>query len=146
MVGAWAEWDSEVSEDPGRRQEVSLCIRNSSELPVEVTEAELATVPAGFRDMPLRWQLRTPRIPPRTRTGASRTPRILPGPIPPGQIWRKKDIVGLVGNATPSHIVFTRIVVVDAAGLWWEIRSAKPGPPRRIRWWWRSELRRRADP
>lgn len=125
--------------------EHTLSIRNGSELPARVDAVDLAIRPWGYE--------RVLAAPEGTsdveyymnqRFGNSDQGHIAPGTIAPGDIWSfelayEPEVV--FDSPQPPMASVARVVVTDAAGYQWDIRSARAGPARRIqrwrRWWWK---------
>jgi hypothetical protein len=147
-IGAWADTPETPHNKPiGGEWAFTINVRNSSELPAAIDSAELSIRSLLYVPGPARPEgsgkadYYTEK-----RLGDPHVRYFAPGTIAPGDTWtelhayrpdRRYDLNLIM----PPKVSVSRVVITDAAGHQWEIRSAKAGPPRRVlwwrRWWWK---------
>jgi hypothetical protein len=144
-VGAWTGMAVQVGDGP--RWKIPVHIRNGSELPVQVDAVDLAVRPWGYE--------RVLAAPEGTsemdyymdkRFATLERTSFVPGTIAPGETWstdRAYYPLAVFDQPQPPIASITDVVVTDAAGYQWEIRSGRAGPARRVQRWRRWEWKRR---
>jgi hypothetical protein len=127
---------------------VLVFIRNASELPVKVDALDLSAQSWGFvREPRRRWDEagEHPSYSQKKFSEAEGT-SFVPGTIAPGDTWSDRWMYRPSPMLTYEYMQpqvpitsVVRVVVTDAAGYQWEVRSDKAGPARRVvrgrRWW-----------
>jgi hypothetical protein len=114
-------------------------------LPVRIDALDLTIRPWGYR--------RALAVPDSTTEvgyymdktfGSSHQTYFAPGTIAPGHTWGTSygyDAGADFERPQPPMVSIVRVVITDAAGYQWEVRSGKVGPARRVhrwwRWWWK---------
>lgn len=147
-VGAWVGTPEQAAEEPGSWT-MLVHIRNSSELPIWVNAIDLGIRPWGYE--------RVLAAPEGTgevdyymdkKFGDQDQAHFAPGTIAPGDTWSiaygyEPEVV--FGRPQPPMASVARVVITDAAGHQWVMRSRKAGPARRVRWWRRWWWKRHGD-
>ena len=132
---------------PGPPQwDLTVFIRNSSELPVLVPTLELSVRPWGYGRLPKEGAPGSDYA--GKRLGQATPVYIAPGTIAPGQTWSREITYtepSTYDQPQPPMVSVARVVVTDAAGRQWEIRPYRTGPPRRVRWWLRRRWEREGN-
>jgi hypothetical protein len=139
-IGIWTDADDARidPDDPG--WEITLFIRNASELPVEVHGVELAVVTVGYPKPGS--QAKRPWL--TEIAGPASSVYYEPGTIPPGHKWHGMENCpqkGDFGEVLRPRTSIIRLAVTDAAGLHWDVRPYRGRPARRVRrpgWPWRE--------
>ncbi len=143
-VGAWASAPEQAGEEPGSWT-IPVLVRNGSELPVRVNAVDLAVRPWGY-DRVLAVPEGTGEVEyyMNKRLGKSDRAYIAPGTIAPGETWSTGwgyEPGAVFDQPEPPMVTVARVVITDAAGYQWEMRSGRAGPARRVqrwrRWWWK---------
>jgi hypothetical protein len=141
-VGIWTGASDQAGEERGSWT-VPVFIRNGSELPVRVDTVDLAAQAWGYERV-----LAAPEGTTEVdyymdrRVGESGKTYIAPGTIAPGDAWSTDwaSEPEIIFDQLQPKASITRVVITDAAGYQWEVRSGKVGPARRVRrwqrWWW----------
>jgi hypothetical protein len=143
-VGAWTGAPTQDDQE-ARSWSVQVFVRNGGELPVRIDALELSLRPWGYK--------RVLTAPEGTgevdyymdkRFGDSTRAYLAPGPIGPGatwSVWHGCDAGASIDEPQPPRASVARVVITDAAGYQWEIRSDRAGPALRVRrwrrWWWK---------
>ncbi len=143
-VGGWVGTPEQESGET-RSWSIPVRVRNGSELPVRIDALDLTIRPWGYR--------RALAAPEGTtevdyymdkRFGSSHQTYFAPGTIAPGDTWGGYYGYGARSDferPQPPMAFIARVVITDAAGYQWEVRSGKVGPARRVhrwrRWWWK---------
>jgi hypothetical protein len=143
-VGAWTGTPEQMDEKQGLWS-IPVLIRNGSELPVRVDAAHLAIRQWGYQRV-----LAAPEGTTEVacymdkRFGSSDQTGFVPGTIASGDTWSADCACSpeaVFDRPQPPMASVTRVVITDAAGYQWEMRSCKAGPARRVqgwrRWWWK---------
>jgi hypothetical protein len=129
-VSIWTQTDDTRTSDE-RTWPITLFIRNTSELPVEVHKVVLAV---GM------WQYTWPHDPPnplvgrREHPGGTEFQRFYPGTVPPEHTSQYEGEF----KAGPFHlpvqlrIRVVHVAITDAAGRHWNMRPSWGGLPRRV--------------
>jgi hypothetical protein len=144
-IGVWALKPEKVPTDDPDQSEwaISLCIRNSSELPVRVFTADL-TVQSFGHQRALAEDGRTPLDAYAINvTRESQPIHFYPGTIAPEDTWRDEQRYRRDASFDMTDVVIRLrrlyVVVVDAAGRRWEMFPDSGSPPRLYRrrplWW-----------
>ena len=144
-IGAWTGAPEQVGEEPGSWT-IPVLIRNGSELPVRVNTLDLAVRPWGY-DRLLAVPEGTVEVDyyMNKRFGESGRTSIAPGTIAPGETWStgwSYEPEPSFDRPQPPMTSISRVVITDAAGYLWEIRSGRAGPARRVRRWRRWRWKR----
>ncbi len=133
---------------PGLPQwNLTVFIRNSSELPVVVVALELSVRPWGYNRLPRKEGTQVSWYADKRFGLPGRVP-IAPGTVAPGQTWSREityTAPSRYDEPQPPFVYVARTVVTDAAGRQWEISPHRTGPARRVRWWLRKRWERRGD-
>ena len=144
-VGAWTGTPAQDDEE-ARSWSVQVFVRNGSELPVRIDALDLTLRPGGYERV-----LAAPEGTTEVdyyadkRFGDSaKVDMAPPGTIAPGDTWTVWQGCGAgarFDRPQPPKASITRVVITDAAGYQWEVRSDRAGPARRVRqwqrWWWK---------
>jgi hypothetical protein len=154
-VGAWTGTPEQQDDTPalpvnGRPSwSIPVRVRNGSDLPVQVDAVDLVIQPWGYMLTQPPKPTRGVEYPVQKKTGDSNPDHFTPGTVAPGDTWsgtsKSYYAEGQFDQPNPPMASVIRVVVTDAAGYQWEIRSAKPGPARRVRQWRRRWWKRHGD-
>lgn len=124
---------------------IPVLIRNGSDLLVRVDVVDLAIRPWGYERV-LAAPEGTSEVDyyMQKRFGSSDWTGFVPGTIAPGDTWSMDcpyQPETVFDRPQPPKASITRVVVTDAAGNQWEMRSGRAGPARRVgqwrQWWWK---------
>ena len=147
-MGAWVEKSYEVGRESGVWN-IPLKIRNGSELPVRVDTVDVAVRPWGYERVSAAEEGSSePREYADKRLGNWEQLYFAPGTVAPGDTWdMAHSYVPKVAldEPQPPMAVVTRVVITDAAGYQWDMRSGRAGPARRVQRW-RSWRKRHGNP
>jgi len=141
-VGAWVG-EPDLEDEETLTWGIPVAVRNGSELPVQVDAVNAAIRRWGYDDV-LAAPEGTTKVDyyAEKRFGARDEAHLAPGTVAPGEtvIVRHSYQAGAAFDQSPMVSV-TRVVITDAAGYQWEMRSGRAGPARRVRqwrrWWWK---------
>jgi hypothetical protein len=145
-IGAWT--DANRVDEGSSDWRIALFIRNSSELPVEARKAELTTQVRGYQTLSQAVADKPPKAG-AYKEGSKLPFTHVPGTIPPGETWHAEHYHHsgeTFSISIPPLVTITQVAVTDAAGIQWDIRPYKSGPPLRVRWWRRWWRKRQGDP
>jgi hypothetical protein len=134
QIGVWAQADASADQTGW---EITLFVKNASELPVEVHLAALAIDTLGFREVLASADGAPPQLYADKRTGPTKHAFFVPGTIAPGHKWHRTQDHAPEGDfdgVLRPRISITELAVTDAAGRQWHMRPDRGGPPRRVRW------------
>jgi len=134
-VGLWTAAPEQTDEESGLWT-IPVLIRNGSELPVRVDVVDLAIRPWGYERV-----LAAPEGRARSTTTCKEVRQhdltgFAPGTIAPGDTWSVDfpyQPETVFDRSQPPIASITRIVVTDAVGYQWDMRSGRAGPAQRVR-------------
>jgi hypothetical protein len=134
-VGAWVGTVEQTGEETWA---IPALIRNGSELPIRVNAVDLAVWSVGVGRVLVGREGTNEFGYPRDTKYDRRYPAVFPpGSVVPGDTWSFEFHYPQTIPSQPEAPVaaIMRVVIGDAAGYQWEIRSTKAGPARRVRRW-----------
>lgn len=136
-IGVWAQAD-DLRTAPGKpKWQITMFIKNASELPVEVRIGELAIDTLGYKDVLAGSGNQPPQLYAEKRSGPVKAAYFFPGTIAPGLTWhgdQKYTPDGDFDTIVLPRISIIQLAIADAAGREWDVRPYRGRPPRRVRW------------
>ena len=147
-VGAWVGTVRQMDENTSFWT-IPVLIRNGSELPVRVNALDLAVRPWGYERVLAAPEGTTEaNYYAEKRFGDSEGIYLAPGTVAPGETWSREceyQPEAVLDHPQRPMASVSRVVITDAAGHQWEVRSGRAGPARRVRrgrrWWWKRRGR-----
>jgi hypothetical protein len=136
-IGVWAQADHVRIASERAMWQITLFVKNASELPIEVHVAELAIDTLGYKNVRGSAAGGPPQTYADKRTGPTKPAYFFPGTVPPGHKWHGEQEYTPVGDfdrIEQIRIGIFQLAITDAAGLQWDVRPSLGRTPRRIRW------------